>query len=78
MRISQATLVIAASFAVFATAHAEDWKAIGQFGYFGTGKAYEIEKGHTYWVGEFSGTFFNDKKDGLFDRAGIKVIAHLG
>jgi hypothetical protein len=35
--------------------------------------AYEIEKGHFYWVGEFSGTFFSDKGEkGLFDHAGVK------
>ena len=40
---------------------AEDWKPVGQFGAFGVGKTYELEKGHFYWVGEYSGTFFNDK-----------------
>jgi hypothetical protein len=33
-------------------AHAEDWKAVGQFGWFGVGKAYQLEKGHFVWVGE--------------------------
>jgi hypothetical protein len=37
---------------------AEDLKPVGQFSFFGVGKAYEIEKGHFYWVGEFSGSFF--------------------
>jgi hypothetical protein len=37
------------------------------------GKAYQIEKGHLYFVDEFSGTFFNDKGAGsLFDKAGVK------
>src|SRR5438132_10538004 len=54
-------------------AHAEDWKAVGQYGWFGVGKTYELEKGHRIWVGEFSGTFFNDKgKGSLFDQAGVK------
>jgi hypothetical protein len=57
-------------------AHAEDWKVTGSFGWFGVGKAYQIEKGHVYFVGEFSGTFFNDKgKDSLFDKAGVKCPA---
>ena len=57
---------------------AEEWKATGQFGWFGVGKAYQIEKGHVYWVGEFTGTFFNDKgKDGLFDRDGVKCPAYF-
>lgn len=59
------------------TASAQDWKAVGQFGWFGVGKAHEIEKGHYYWVGEFSGTFFNDKGPGsLFHLAGVKCPAH--
>ena len=43
----------------------------------GVGKAYEIDKGHFYWVGEFTGTFFNDKgKGSLFHHAGVKCPAH--
>jgi hypothetical protein len=60
----------------FGRAQAEDWKPVGQAGYLGTGKAYEIEKGHTYWVGEVAGTFFSDKGEaGLFDHAGVKCPA---
>jgi hypothetical protein len=55
------------------TAHGEDWKATGYFGWLGVGKAYEIEKGHLYWLGEFSGAFANDKgKGSLFDQSGWK------
>lgn len=35
----------------------------------------EIDKGHIYWVGECSGTFFNDKGS-LFDKAAVKCPAH--
>ncbi len=57
-------------------ARTEDWKMTGEFGWFGVGKAHQIEKGHFYWVGEFSGTFFNDKGQGsLFHRAGVKCPA---
>lgn len=56
--------------------HAADWKAKGHFGWFGVGKAIEVEKGHFYWTGEFSGTFFNDKGAGsLFHLAGVKCPA---
>ena len=56
---------------------AEDWKAVGEFGWMGVGKAYEIDKGHFYWVGEFTGTFFNDKgKGSLFHHAGVKCPAY--
>jgi len=33
---------------LFGAVHAEDWKVKGEFGWFGVGKAYEIEKGHYY------------------------------
>jgi len=57
-------------------AAAEDYRVIGQFGYYGVGHATEIEKDHLYWTGEFSGTFFNDKgPNSLFDRAGVKCPA---
>lgn len=53
------------------------WQVKGEFGWFGVGTAHQIEEGHFYWVGEFSGTFFNDKGDGsLFHRAGVKCPAH--
>jgi hypothetical protein len=57
-------------------ARAEDWKIVGQVGFFAVGKVSEIEKGHAYWVGEYAGVFFNDK-DGksLFDHAGVKCPA---
>jgi hypothetical protein len=55
---------------------AADWQVKGQFGWFGVGKAYEVEKGHYYWVGEFSGTFFNDKGAGnTFHLSGVKCPA---
>lgn len=58
-------------------ANAEDWKVQGEFGWFGVGTAHPIEEGHFYWVGEFSGTFFNDKGEGsLFHRAGVKCPAY--
>jgi hypothetical protein len=53
-------------------------KVVGEFGWFGVGKAFEIEKGHFYWVGEFSGTFFSDKgAGGMFHRAGVKCPAYF-
>ena len=68
---------LALSFGLGTPAHAEDWKVVGTFGWFGVGKAYEIDKGHIYWVGEFSGTFFNDKgKGSLFDKAAVKCPAY--
>jgi hypothetical protein len=55
----------------------QDWKVVGQFGWFAVGKSLEIEKGHFYWVGEFSGTFFNDKgKGSLFDGAAVRCPAY--
>jgi hypothetical protein len=57
-------------------AQAAEVKVTGEFGWFGVGKAHQVEKGHFYWVGEFSGTFFNDKGEGsTFHRAGVKCPA---
>jgi hypothetical protein len=73
----QCAFAAAMGLAICGTAHAEDWKVTGSFGWFAVGKAYQIEKGHVYFVGEFSGTFFNDKgKDSLFDKAGVKWQLH--
>ena len=72
-----ATAALAMSLGLGMPVHAEDWKVVGQFGWFGVGKAYEIERGHVYWVGEFNGTFFNDKGKGSpFDRAAVKCPAY--
>ena len=51
-----ATAALVMSVGLGTPAHAEDWKVVGQFGWYGVGKAYEIERGHVYWVGEFNGT----------------------
>jgi len=68
--------VLAAGIGLASSAQAEDWKVTGVFGWFGVGTAHQIEDGHYYWVGEFSGTFFNDKGEGsLFHRAGVKCPA---
>jgi len=76
VRHAIAALTAGAALALSVPAHAEDWKVTGEFGWFGVGKAYEIDKGHYYWVGEFSGTFFNDKGQGSpFHRAGVKCPA---
>ena len=72
MRVIVPAVAAAMLIAAGGSANAEDWRPVGQFGYFGVGKATEIEKGHLFWVGEFSGTFFSDKKDGLFDHAGVR------
>jgi hypothetical protein len=52
---------------------AEDWKVTGDFGWLAVGKVFQLEKGHIYWVGEFSGTFRNDKGKGSpLDHTGWK------
>jgi hypothetical protein len=69
-------LALGTCFAISGMAHAQDWKVVGEFGWFAVGKAQEIEKGHFYWVGEFTGSFFNDKGEGSpFHRAGVKCPA---
>ncbi len=69
-------MALAVTLSVVAPAHAEDLKVTGQFGWFGVGKAQQLEKGHIFWVGEFSGIFFNDKGKGSpFHLAGVRCPA---
>ncbi|HUU72272.1 MAG TPA: hypothetical protein VMW70_06585 [Burkholderiales bacterium] len=76
VRLSVAAFVATALAIVAPSASAQNWKATGYFGWFGVGKAHQIEEGHFYWVGEFSGTFFSDEgKGGLFHLAGVKCPA---
>ena len=71
-------IVTSTLFGVSTNSYAADWNAVGNFGWFGVGKAHEMEKGHFFWVGEFSGTFFSDKGEGgLFHRAGVKCPGWL-
>lgn len=75
-RFSVAAFAAALFAALAPVAHADNHKPVGHFGWFGVGKAHQIEEGHFYWVGEFSGTFFSDKgKGGLFHLAGVKCPA---
>ena len=55
-------------------ARAEDWKATGEYDWHDVGgRVYELEKGHTYWVGEVAGKFFSNKgKGSLLDQADVK------
>jgi hypothetical protein len=69
--LSVATL--SAGLIISGRTRAEDWKPIGTHAWFGVGKTYELDKGHFYWVGEYSGTFLSDQGEkGLFDHAGVK------
>jgi len=73
MKTQSIAFSVIALLALDLTAAAQDYKVTGQFGWFGIGKAAELEKDHVFWVGEFSGTFFNDKgAGGLFDRSGVR------
>jgi hypothetical protein len=75
-RLLLSMTALSAGLIVSGGTRAEDWKPVGQAGFHGVGKAYEIEKGHFYWVGEYAGTFFNDKGEkSLFDHAGVKCPA---
>jgi hypothetical protein len=55
---------------------AEDWKATGEYDWHDAGgRVYELEKGHTYWVGELAGKFFSNKgKGSLLDQAEVKCF----
>jgi hypothetical protein len=47
-------------------------KYSGKFGWYSVGKAFEIEKDHVFWAGEFSGAFFNDGGGGFFHNAAVQ------
>lgn len=69
-------MAVFGSLCMSAPAMADDWKAVGYFGWFGVGKAMEVEKGHYYWTGEFSGSFQSDAgPGGLFHNAGVRCPA---
>jgi hypothetical protein len=55
---------------------AEDWKATGEYVWHVVGgKGYEMEKDHTYGIGEFAGKFFNNKgQANLFDQAEVRCF----
>jgi len=58
---------------VSGASYAADMNLSGEYGWFGVGKTYEMDKGQYYWVGEFSGTLFNHKGEGsLLHKAGAK------
>jgi len=74
-RMMLATAAVTAALALPAMAQE---KPIGHFGFFGIGKALEVEKGHFYWLGEFSGTFFSDKgAGGMMHLAGVRCPAYF-
>ena len=63
-------MLVALSIVLFLGAYAEAQMAkqgtySGNFGWYAVGKTFEIEKDHAFWVGEFSGTFFNEAGQGF-------------
>ena len=44
----------------------------GMFGARGAGTTHEIEKGHVFFVGAFSGVFFNDVANGFMDKSSVE------
>ena len=51
-------------------------KAVGYFGWHAMGKFHAMGEGGGYWVGEFSGSFENDKGEGsLFQKMSLRCPA---
>src|SRR5215467_13621783 len=71
-----AVTVAAMTWGGMSASRAEDSKATGEHVWHDVGgKSYEMEKGHTYWMGEIAGKFFNDRGRGsLFDQAETKCF----
>ena len=53
-KLLQYMVAVCAGLIFWGGAQADEWKVTGEFGWFGVGKAQEIEKSHFYWVGEFT------------------------
>jgi hypothetical protein len=47
----------------------------GMFGARGAGTTHEIEQGHVFFTGAFSGVFFNDVADGFIDKSAVECPA---
>lgn len=44
----------------------------GKFGWYAVGKITQLDEGHVFFSGEFSGVFFNDKPGGPMDGIGVQ------
>jgi hypothetical protein len=69
--LSALTLVLA----VGATAEAQgpkQGKYRGMVGARGAGAIHELEKGHVFFVGGYSGVFFNDVANGFLDKSSVE------
>lgn len=51
---------------------AKQGKFRGKFGVQAVGTTHEIEKGHVFFVGGFSGVFFNDAANGFIDKSSVE------
>ena len=73
-RFTACTLAVGLTLA-FSNADAADLPKKGtftaKFGWNSSGKTYEMEKNHVFWVGDFTGTLFNDKAGGIMDGAAV-------
>jgi hypothetical protein len=74
--LTLAAAVTAITYGGVLATRAEDWKPACEYDYHDTaGRVYEMEKGHTYWIGEFVGICFNNKgKGSLFDQAEVRCF----
>jgi len=72
-KLYQLITTLISGFLLSGTSYASDINLTAQYGWMGVGKTYELDKGQYYWVGEFSGTLFNDKGEGnVLNKASVK------
>ena len=67
-------VAIAVILALGASAEAQlpkQGKYRGMFGVQGAGTVHELDKDHVFFVGEFSGVFFNDVANGFMDKTSV-------
>ena len=70
--VTAAVVVVALLVGTSAEAQlAKQGKYRGTFGYWAVGTVHELEKGHIFWVGDFSGVFFDDVANGFIDKTSV-------
>lgn len=59
-----------------ATAHAQEIFEPGTAAFVGIGDAYDVEEGHPYFVGKFSGAYVASGEPGIFNHAAIMCVGY--
>lgn len=64
--------IVAGSLCLTPQAQAAEWKGDGYFGWLGNGATLELEPGHFYFAGKFTGTVHYDDKNSPLQNTGMQ------